>query len=180
MATTVAYLLLGSNLGDRAAHLVAGRQHLLATAGDLVAESAIYETAAWGVENQPAFLNQVLAFETYLPAQALLAVCLAAEQQQGRVRLERWGARSLDVDVLLYGNVIMQTPFLTLPHPALPDRRFALLPLAEIAPRLRHPQLSQSITALLEACPDTLPVWRWNGAEAPAATLAAPAGSHAK
>jgi 2-amino-4-hydroxy-6-hydroxymethyldihydropteridine diphosphokinase len=174
MASTTAYLLLGSNLGDRATHLAAGRQHLLATAGDLIAESAIYETAAWGVENQPAFLNQVLAFETYLPAQALLAVCLAAEQQEGRVRLERWGARSLDVDVLLYGNVIMQTPFLTLPHPALPDRRFALLPLAEVAPRLRHPQLGQSIAELLEACPDTLPVWRWEGTEAQTTAFATP------
>lgn len=174
MATTIAYLLLGSNLGDRASHLLAGRQHLRTSAGDLIAESAIYETAAWGVENQPTFLNQVLAFETYLPAQALLAVCLAAEQLEGRVRLERWGSRSLDVDVLLFGNVIMQTPFLTLPHPALPDRRFALLPLAEIAPRLRHPQLGQSIATLLEACPDTLPVWRWQGAEAQAAPLAVP------
>ena len=164
MATTCAYLLLGSNLGDRAAHLAAGRQQLMTTAGDLAAESAIYETAAWGVENQPAFLNQVLAFDTYLPAQALLAVCLAAEQQQGRVRLERWGARSLDVDVLLFGNMIMQTPFLTLPHPALPDRRFALEPLAELAPHLRHPQLGQTIAALLRDCPDALPVWRWEGA----------------
>ncbi|MGI4834879.1 MAG: 2-amino-4-hydroxy-6-hydroxymethyldihydropteridine diphosphokinase [Janthinobacterium lividum] len=161
MSSTLAYLLLGSNLGDRAAHLAAGRQHLLATAGDLITESAIYETAAWGTENQPAFLNQVLAFETYLPAQALLAVCLAAEQQQGRVRLERWGARSLDVDVLLFGATIMQTPFLTVPHPALPDRRFALLPLAEIAPHLRHPQLGQTIATLLQECPDTLPAWRW-------------------
>ena len=161
MASTLAYLLLGSNLGDRAAHLAAGRQQLLTTAGDLVAESAIYETAAWGTENQPAFLNQVLAFETYLPAQALLAVCLATEQLEGRVRLERWGARSLDVDLLLFGDTIMQTPFLTVPHPALPDRRFALLPLAEIAPRLRHPQLGQTIATLLQECPDTLPAWRW-------------------
>lgn len=161
MASTHAYLLLGSNLGDRGAHLAAARQQLAATAGDLVAQSAIYETAAWGVEKQPNFLNQVLAFATYLPAQALLAVCLAAEQQQGRVRLERWGARSLDVDVLLFGDVIMQTPFLTLPHPALPDRRFALEPLAELAPRLRHPQLGSTIATLLQECPDPLPVWRW-------------------
>ncbi|NML66544.1 2-amino-4-hydroxy-6-hydroxymethyldihydropteridine diphosphokinase [Hymenobacter sp. RP-2-7] len=174
MASTLAYLLLGSNLGDRAAHLAAGRQQLLATAGDLVAESAIYETAAWGVENQPAFLNQVLAFDTYLPAQALLAVCLAAEQQEGRLRLERWGARSLDVDVLLFGTTIMQTPFLTVPHPALPSRRFALLPLAEIAPQLRHPQLGQTIATLLQECPDTLPAWRWLGG---VAEPLAPAGS---
>ena len=163
MGSTYAYVLLGSNLGDRAAHLAAARLYLLAAAGEIIAESAIYETAAWGVESQPAFLNQVLAFDTALPAQALLAACLAAEQRQGRVRLERWGARSLDVDLLLYGDIIMQTPFLTLPHPALPDRRFALVPLAEIAPRLRHPQLGQPIAALLADCPDPLPVWRWEG-----------------
>lgn len=174
MASTLAYLLLGSNLGDRAAHLAAGRQQLRAAAGDLVAKSSIYETAAWGAEDQPAFLNQVLAFETYLPAQALLAVCLAAEQQQGRVRLERWGARSLDVDVLLFGTTIMQTPFLTVPHPALPDRRFALLPLAEIAPHLRHPQLSQTIATLLQECPDTLPAWRWEAAATQPAASATP------
>lgn len=161
--TTVAYLLLGSNLGDRAGHLAAARQHLATRAGRVAAASGLYETAAWGVENQPAFLNQVLALETSLPPPDLLTACLAAEQQRGRERRERWGSRTLDVDILLFGNEILATPTLTVPHPALPARRFALVPLAEVVPQLLHPQLHQTVAALLAACPDPLPVRPWRG-----------------
>ncbi|WP_229725233.1 2-amino-4-hydroxy-6-hydroxymethyldihydropteridine diphosphokinase [Hymenobacter baengnokdamensis] len=157
---TLAYLLLGSNLGDRAARLAQARHDLAATAGRLVAASALYETAAWGLTDQPAFLNQVLAIETDLAAPTLLAACLAAEQQQGRERQVRWAARTLDVDILLFGQEILATPTLTVPHPALPARRFALVPLAELAPQLRHPQLHQTISELLSACTDPLPVQR--------------------
>jgi len=161
MATTLAYLLLGSNLGDRAARLAQARRDLAATAGRLVAASALYETAAWGLEDQPAFLNQVLVIETELAAPALLATCLAAEQEQGRERLVRWAARTLDVDILLFSNEIIDTPTLTVPHPALPARRFALTPLAEVAPQLAHPQLRRTIAELLAHCPDALPVVPW-------------------
>ena len=154
----LAYLLLGSNLGDRANHLRQARQVLAATAGELLSASALYETAAWGLEDQPAFLNQALAVRTLLSAPALLAACLAAEQQAGRERHQRWGARTLDVDILLYGQEIIATPTLTVPHPALPARRFALLPLAQIAPQLVHPQLQQTVAELLANCPDPLPV----------------------
>jgi 2-amino-4-hydroxy-6-hydroxymethyldihydropteridine diphosphokinase len=160
MSGVVAYLLLGSNLGDRAAHLQQARQTLAATAGDIVATSAYYETAAWGLEDQPAFLNQALAVRTALPANALLAACQATEQQAGRERRQRWGARTLDVDILLYGPDIIATPTLVVPHPALPARRFALVPLAEIAPQLVHPQLHQTVAALLASCPDPLEVTR--------------------
>lgn len=156
--STLAYLLLGSNLGDRAARLAQARHDLAATAGRLVAASALYETAAWGVEDQPAFLNQVLAVETELDAPALLAACLAAEQQQGRERLVRWSARTLDVDILFFGQEIITTPSLTVPHVALPARRFALVPLAELAPCLMHPQLHLTISQLLAECPDQLEV----------------------
>ena len=101
---TTAYLLLGSNLGDRTARLTQARHDLAATAGRLLASSALYETAAWGLEDQPAFLNQVLVLQTALVAPALLAACLAAEQQQGREREVRWAARTLDVDILLFGD----------------------------------------------------------------------------
>ncbi|TVT37811.1 2-amino-4-hydroxy-6-hydroxymethyldihydropteridine diphosphokinase [Hymenobacter setariae] len=158
MSSVVAYLLLGSNLGDRAAHLQHAQQVLAATAGAITAASAYYETAAWGLEDQPAFLNQALAVRTALPAAELLAACLAAEQQAGRERRQRWGARTLDVDILLYGQEIISTPTLTVPHPALPARRFALVPLAEIAPQLLHPQLHQTVAELLDNCPDPLPV----------------------
>ncbi len=157
--STLSYLLLGSNLGDRAARLARARAYLAASAGEIVEASAIYETAAWGVEDQPDFLNQVLAIATTLAPDALLAACHAAEQQQGRQRVLRWGARSLDVDILLFGNEVIATPTLTVPHMALPFRRFTLVPLTEIAPQLVHPQLHQTITELLAACPDPLPVW---------------------
>ncbi|GAB3636575.1 2-amino-4-hydroxy-6-hydroxymethyldihydropteridine diphosphokinase [Hymenobacter arcticus] len=161
MANTLAYLLLGSNLGNRAARLVQARCDLAATAGHLVAASALYETAAWGVEEQPAFLNQVLAVETELSAPALLAACLAAEQLQQRERLVRWAARTLDVDMLLFGQEVIDIPYLTVPHPALPGRRFALVPLAELAPQLVHPVLHRTIAELLDACPDRLAVHTW-------------------
>ena len=158
MSEVLAYLLLGSNIGDRVAHLQHARQHLAATAGELVAASSLYETAAWGLEDQPAFLNQALAIRTALDAPALLAACLATEQQAGRERHQRWAARTLDVDILFYGEAIIQTPTLTVPHPALPSRRFALVPLAEIAPQLVHSQLRQTISELLAICPDSLEV----------------------
>lgn len=158
MSDVVTYLLLGGNLGDRAAYLQQAQQTLAATAGNIIAASALYETAAWGVEDQPAFLNQVLAIRTSLPAPELLAACQAAEQQAGRERLQHWGTRTLDVDILLYGQAIIATPTLSVPHPALPARRFALVPLAEIAPQLIHPQLHQTVAELLAHCPDPLPV----------------------
>jgi 2-amino-4-hydroxy-6-hydroxymethyldihydropteridine diphosphokinase len=158
MSDVVAYLLLGSNLGDRAAYLQQARQTLAATAGAIVAASSYYETAAWGLEDQPAFLNQVLAVRTALPASELLAACQATEQQAGRERKQHWGARTLDVDILLYGQEIIATPTLVVPHPALPARRFALVPLAEIAPQLLHPQLHQTVAELLANCPDPLAV----------------------
>ncbi len=158
MASTLAYLLLGSNLGDRDARLAQARADLAATAGRVVTASSLYETAAWGLEDQPAFLNQVLAIETELDGPTLLAACQAAEQQQGRERHVHWGARTLDVDILLFGQEIIATPSLMVPHAALPARRFALVPLAELAPQLVHPQLHHTIAELLAACPDKLAV----------------------
>ena len=157
------HLLLGSNLGDRAGLLAAARQELAATAGDIVAQSDLYETAAWGLESQPAFLNQALAIRTWLRPEALLDACQAAEQHAGRQRLEHWGQRTLDVDVLFYGSHVIQSPRLAVPHPRLPERRFALVPLAEIARAVRHPQLGLTVRDLLLHCPDPLAVEPWKG-----------------
>ena len=157
----LAHLLLGSNLGDRAARLAVARQYLAEAAGAVVAESGLYETAAWGRENQPAFLNQALAIRTWLRPEELLNVCLAVEQLAGRERLERWGSRTLDVDILLYADEIIDQPGLTVPHPRLAERRFALVPLAEIAGSLPHPARKCSIAELLAECPDPLPVRPW-------------------
>nr|WP_233169232.1 2-amino-4-hydroxy-6-hydroxymethyldihydropteridine diphosphokinase [Hymenobacter sp. BT523] len=155
--------MLGSNLGDRAALLAAAREQLALAAGELMASSALYETAAWGREDQPAFLNQALAVRTTLTPHELLAHCLATEQRAGRQRLERWGSRTLDVDILLYGPEIIDAPTLTVPHPRLAERRFALVPLAEIAGSVLHPVRHTSIAELLAICPDPLAVKPWPG-----------------
>ncbi|WP_460548057.1 2-amino-4-hydroxy-6-hydroxymethyldihydropteridine diphosphokinase [Hymenobacter daeguensis] len=139
------------------------RARLARNAGAMVAESGIYETAAWGREDQPAYLNQALGISTDLSAGKLLAACLATEQAAGRERHERWGSRTLDVDILLFGEEIIAAPDLTVPHPRLAARRFALVPLAEIAGALVHPQLGEPIAALLARCPDPLPVRPWPG-----------------
>lgn len=159
---TLAYLLLGSNLGNRQDILRTAVAQLHQLAGPLVAQSSLYETAAWGLTDQPAFLNQAVAVATALPPEALLAACQQVEQQAGRTREIRWGARTLDVDILLYGQEIIDTPTLQVPHPRLPERRFALMPLAEIAPEVVHPGLSRTVAELLAVCGDELGVERVN------------------
>lgn len=155
-----AYLLLGSNLGDRAAILRSAVQHLNETAGTVAATSGFYETAAWGLEEQPAFLNQAVRLHSTLAPEALLDVCLQVEQLAGRERQIRWGARTLDVDILLYDTLLLDTQRLTVPHPRLPERRFALVPLTEIAAGVVHPRLQRTMAQLLAACTDTLAVTR--------------------
>ncbi len=135
---TTAYIALGSNLGERAA-LLRGALAALRRAADVrvVAESAVYETAPVGGPPQPDYLNMVAVVETALGPEALLERCLAVEAEHGRVRRERWGARTLDLDLLSYGTLALQTERLTLPHPRLAERAFVLVPLAEVAPELK-------------------------------------------
>ncbi|QRR02999.1 2-amino-4-hydroxy-6-hydroxymethyldihydropteridine diphosphokinase [Dyadobacter sandarakinus] len=154
--TTVhnAFLLLGSNLGDRAEVLHAARELIAGRVGRITVTSSIYETAPWGLLDQPAFLNQVLRVETACEAEDVLRIILEIEHELGRVREQRWGARLIDIDLLYLDDIVKDSAPLTLPHPRLHERRFTLVPLAEIAPAFLHPLLKQTSAQLLSACAD--------------------------
>lgn len=153
-----AWLLTGSNMGMREDYLSAAKREIGLQCGTVQKESSIYETAAWGKTDQPAFLNQALEIITPLNARQLIRRLLKIEKQLGRIREEKYGPRLIDIDILMYGDEIHQYDLLKLPHPELPNRRFALLPLAEIAADVIHPVLQQSIYRLLAICPDPLEV----------------------
>ena len=157
-----AYLLIGGNIGDRVAYLQKAKQLIEQEVGSITNYSKLYETAAWGIEDQEAFLNQVLVVETDLEADDLLNALLKIEESLGRKRTIKFGARTIDLDILLFNNEVINNTNLKIPHPALPDRRFALVPLNEIAPDLLHPQLNKTISNLLEDCKDTLPVTEYH------------------
>ncbi len=152
------YLLIGGNVGDRQQNLEQAAQLIEAAAGKILERSTVYETAAWGKEDQPAFLNQVLHVETSLEPQPLLQTILQAELDMGRKRMEKYGPRTIDIDILLYNDIVLDTHQLVIPHPQLHLRRFALMPLAEIAPMQIHPKLKKSIDELLLECTDKLSV----------------------
>ena len=152
------FLLLGTNLGDRSQHLAAARALIEAKAGKIIKTSALYVTAAWGKTDQPDFYNQVIEIESILSPDDLLRTTLEIEEAMGRVRTEAWGARIIDIDILLYGSVIVGREQLTIPHPRMNNRRFTLVPLAEIAPGVIHPIEQKSIRELLARCTDPLDV----------------------
>ncbi len=152
------YLLLGTNLGDRAANLHRATQRIEGAVGPVVEASSCYETAAWGVTEQPAFYNQVVRIETALEHEALLRTLQDIERQLGKVKVGHWRERLIDLDILYYGNRLVRTPRLTLPHPQLHHRRFTLVPTVEIAPQFMHPVLGKTQQQLLAACADQLEV----------------------
>jgi 2-amino-4-hydroxy-6-hydroxymethyldihydropteridine diphosphokinase len=152
------YLLIGGNVGNRLENLQTAARRIGEDIGSLTATSALYETEAWGKTDQPAFLNQVLAVDTALDPHALLEGVLRIEQEMGRRRQEKYGPRTIDIDILLYNDLELESENLVIPHPQLHLRRFALQPLAEIAPGLLHPFFKKSIDELLLECPDKLAV----------------------
>lgn len=153
-----AYLLTGGNIGNRQRHLEEAAVLLERQAGHITALSGIYETAAWGKADQPSFLNQCVCIETPLTAMLLLQTTMGIEQKMGRHREEKYGPRIIDIDILLYNQDIINEPALIIPHPQLINRRFALTPLAEIAPAVIHPVFNKTISELLVECKDRLPV----------------------
>ena len=160
-----AFLGLGSNVGDRARYLREAVRRLDAPDLRVTGRSGVYETAPWGLTGQATYLNQVVAVETPLAPRALLERCRAVEAGLGRVRGERWGPRTVDVDILLYGDAAIHGPDLTVPHADLSRRAFVLVPLAELAPGLRLPD-GTPVESLLAATPDRESVWRWEDADA--------------
>lgn len=151
-------ILLGSNLGNRQKYMQQACDKIAAQIGDIIQHSSFYETKAWGIEAQPDFLNQVLVCETNKQPQQVLTNCLSIEKELGRDRKEKWGSRTIDIDILYYEKEIIATPELKIPHPFLHKRRFTLAPLAEILPDFIHPVFNFSNTELLERCEDMLEV----------------------
>ncbi|PZR26998.1 MAG: 2-amino-4-hydroxy-6-hydroxymethyldihydropteridine diphosphokinase [Citrobacter freundii] len=153
-----AYLLTGGNIGEREKHLRQAMELIGEHCGPVIRASSVYETAAWGKNDQPGFLNQALLVETGMTAAELMKTLLEIEKEIGRIRLERYGPRVIDIDILLFNHEIHDEPLIRIPHPQLQNRRFALTPLADIAGSYIHPVLHKKIAELLDECPDELEV----------------------
>lgn len=153
---TVVYLLLGSNLGDRQWFLAKAIELIGKDIAPVLSRSFVYETQSWGKTDAPDYLNQVISLQTDLPAPAVLKKILAIELVLGRRREEKWGSRTIDIDILFYGGAVINENGLCIPHPELHKRRFTLEPLAEIAPDLIHPMLKKNILQLKNELKDNL------------------------
>lgn len=155
-------LIIGGNLGDRR-ELIKQAVKFLSEKNRLMANSAIYETQAWGEVAQGNFLNQVIQIETSFSPVMLLEEIQKIEENMGRNRTQIWGDRTMDIDILYYEDEVIDTPQLTIPHQFIQDRRFVLVPLVEILPDMVHPLFDKSNLSLLEECQDPCEVKIFNG-----------------
>lgn len=154
-------LSLGGNKGDIKKTFLSAKNSITQEIGTIIKESSIYQTQAWGIENQPDFLNQVIIVQTKLSATSVLEKCLAIESELGRRRMKRWGERTIDLDLLFYNDEIIETENLQIPHPKISERNFILYPLNEIISDFTHPTENKSIKKLKEECNDELKVFKY-------------------
>ena len=158
MSLKTTFLQTGTNLGDRYLNLATTNQLITKQIGMIVQASKIYETAAWGVTDQPDFYNQVLKVQTNLSPLHILEAIQNIENQLGRIRKEKWGARIIDVDILFYEQEVVKNERLIIPHPEIQNRNFVLIPLLEIAPYWETPRFKKSVEELYIVSTDTLEV----------------------
>ncbi|MFZ0283007.1 MAG: 2-amino-4-hydroxy-6-hydroxymethyldihydropteridine diphosphokinase [Bacteroidales bacterium] len=157
----VVFLGLGTNLGDRETILNEAIEHLIKSAGDVISLSAIYETEPWGFQSENKFLNMVVGLRTMLNPDALLKRVMNIEAKLGRIRTgEGYSSRTIDIDILLYNDLVINKPDLKIPHPLIRERRFVLVPLCDVAPDLVHPVFKKTIASLLKECKDDIQV-KW-------------------
>lgn len=150
------FLLLGSNMGNRRLLLQEAIHRISNQVGPVKKVSSVYETQSWGKTDEPDYLNQVISLDTDAAPADLLKKLLLIEHELGRERRERWGARVIDIDILFYGSQVIDTPELQIPHPRLHQRRFTLVPLAEIGANFVHPVNKKNILQLIYELEDNL------------------------
>ena len=150
----IVYLQLGSNIGDREQQLESAISEIKEKVGDIIKTSKVYESSPWRVDGQSNYLNQVLKVKTEIDAESILSVVLEVENNLGRKRIEKWGERLIDIDIIFYNNEIIETAELCIPHKHMHERKFVLTPLNEIASDYIHPKYNKTVADLLIECND--------------------------